>query len=98
MFQHPGAAGGADSAGAENVLVSEGDAGPGGGLAGGPALVRRPGFRQGLFLGDGDEAVVLAVFLLETVQEVPGQLHAGDLAALQLAGKLCYGFLVHDDS
>ena len=57
VVQHPGPAGGAYTARAENILVRQRHAGQRAGFAGGPSAIRRFGLRQSLRPRYGDEAV-----------------------------------------
>src|SRR5690606_20593714 len=89
---------GANATGAENVFMGKRHPGPHRGLTGCAHLISGLRLSQRLLAGDGNKAVVLAVFSLQTVQELPSQLHTRNPATLQLSGKLCYRLVMHDKS
>src|SRR5690606_21587435 len=64
-------------------------------LAGGAAGVGGAGLFQGLFLGEGDEAVQLRIELPNAGQQVAAQLFGGKLLGGQRAGDPGQGQLVH---
>ncbi len=71
------------------------DTGQRSGLAGGDARVGGVGLGQGLFLGDGDHGVELAVEAADALEEMLCQFAASDLAGAQRGGQLCDGLVVH---
>jgi hypothetical protein len=95
LVQHLGTATGSDALRAENILVSEGNAGEGSGAAFAQALVGLSGGAQRRFIGNGDKAVEPAVQATDAIQEMAGQFHAGIFFVAQRPGVLGNGSVVH---
>jgi hypothetical protein len=72
--QHARATGGANTLGADNVLDGGGDAGEGGGVASGDALVGLVRLREGQLLGDGDVGPDALLDLADAVDDGLGEL------------------------
>jgi hypothetical protein len=84
--QHARAAGGGNALGADDILNGGGDAGKGGGVAGGDAPVGLVRLLEGQLLGDGDESLDALLDLLDAVEDGPGELAGGQLAAGEEGG------------
>jgi len=93
--QHLGATGGEPALSAEDVLLGQGDAGQGAGVASGKAGVGRLGLGQGALRLGGDVGVDGRVEPVDAVQIQLGQLDAGDLLAGQGLGEFFKAGIEH---
>ena len=93
--QHLRAAAGAYALGAEDILVGDGQAGEQAAVASREGSIGGIRLGQCLLCGHGNEAVELAVVLLNAGQEVLGELPGGEVPGSQTGLEFCQCLVVH---